>query len=67
MVNEKENCELQKDFLSVKEACEYLTITKATFYKNVKNGLIPVVKLGGHTLVPVKELQDSIYAQWKKR
>ena len=67
MIKSNESTDVQKDFLSVKEACEYLTITKATFYRHVREGVISIVKLGGHTLVPAKELKESLYTQWKKR
>ena len=53
-------------FFSVRQACEYLSVSRATLYKHLNDGLIQAVKLGGHTLIPVKELDESIYTKLRK-
>ena len=43
-------------FLTVREACEHLRISRATFYKLVKQGQLTLVKVGGKSLIPEEAL-----------
>lgn len=46
--------------LSVKEACERISIGRTTFYKLVKAGLIPVHKCGRRSIILPNELQQAV-------
>ncbi|MBI4589290.1 MAG: helix-turn-helix domain-containing protein [Candidatus Rokubacteria bacterium] len=40
------------NLLTIREVCERLRISRATLYKLVKRGMLPLVKVGGKSLVP---------------
>ena len=44
----------------VPTACQILSISKSTFYLLVKNGRLPVFKLGNKTLVTSLALRDFV-------
>jgi excisionase family DNA binding protein len=46
--------------LSVKEACEYISLGRTSFYKLVKSGQIPARKCGGSTIVLIDELDQAL-------
>lgn len=50
---EKENLHVP---MTVKEACEYLGISKSSFYFKCKHGGIPVIKQGKHLFIYRDEL-----------
>ncbi len=53
--------------LTVKEACDRLRISRATFYKLVRSGSIPLVKVGGKSLVAEASLYTLIEAPPPRR
>ncbi len=46
--------------LSVKEACESISIGRTSFYKYVKLKIIPAHKIGSRTIVLVDELPQAL-------
>jgi|HubBroStandDraft_1064217.scaffolds.fasta_scaffold3706004_1 excisionase family DNA binding protein len=46
--------------LSVKEACEYISLGRTSFYKFVKSGQIPARKWGRRTIVLLSELEQAL-------
>jgi excisionase family DNA binding protein len=51
---------MEKALLTVKEACEYLNISRAMLYKLIKEGKIKPIKLGKSTRFDKKDLDDFI-------
>jgi excisionase family DNA binding protein len=49
---------LQKTNLNMKEAAEFLSISKATLYKYTSETTIPHYKMGSRTLFKVSELEE---------
>jgi excisionase family DNA binding protein len=46
--------------LSVKEACNYISLGRTSFYKLVKSGQIPARKCGRRTIVLASELEQAL-------
>lgn len=51
---------MKKRLLTVKEACEYLRITRATLYQLIKKGKIQPIKIGRKTLIDQDDLDRLI-------
>ncbi|SMO61070.1 transcriptional regulator, AlpA family [Balnearium lithotrophicum] len=56
---------MEKKLLTVKEACEYLSISKATLYKLIKEGKIKPVKIGKSTRFDRQDL-DRLVEELKR-
>lgn len=50
-------------FLSVKDACKRLSISRSFFYLLVKRGDLRPIKLGRRTLIPASELERIMVRQ----
>ncbi len=48
--------------LTIREACERLRISRATLYKLVKRGALPLVKVGGKSLITEEAIQKLLGA-----
>jgi len=46
--------------LTIPEACERLRISRATLYKLVKRGTLPLVKVGGKSLIKEESLEKLL-------
>jgi len=51
---------MEKKLLTVREACEYLSISKATLYKLIKKGKIKPVKIGKSTRLDKEDLDKLV-------
>ena len=51
---------MEKRLLTVKEACEYLNISKATLYKLIKKGDLKPIKLSNATRFDVNDIEEFI-------
>ncbi|MFQ5899821.1 MAG: helix-turn-helix domain-containing protein [Candidatus Methylomirabilia bacterium] len=49
--------------LTISEACQRLRISRATLYKLVKRGTLPLVKVGGKSLITEEALQNLLRPQ----
>ncbi len=50
----------QKDFLSIKDAYTLLGVSERTFYRLMKNGTVPVTKLGRRTIIK-RSVIDNLF------
>ncbi|UKN02229.1 helix-turn-helix domain-containing protein [Paracrocinitomix mangrovi] len=50
----------KKTYLSIKETCVYLGISRSTLYRNVRLGLLPVIGLGGRTIFKREDLDKFL-------
>jgi excisionase family DNA binding protein len=48
--------------LTIREACDRLRISRATLYKLVKRGTLPLVKVGGKSLITEEALRKLLGA-----
>jgi excisionase family DNA binding protein len=46
--------------LTIPEACEQIRISRATLYKLIKRGVLPLVKIGGKSLITEEALQKLL-------
>jgi excisionase family DNA binding protein len=53
---------LTADLLDVQQAAEYLTVSRATLYREVKRGKLTIVKVRGMTRLRVSELDRYLRA-----
>lgn len=61
-INHSENITRSKnsDYISLKEAAEYLNVHVGTLYRYVKSGTIPFTKVGSRTLISTKALNEYL-------
>jgi excisionase family DNA binding protein len=52
--------DINKRLLTVKAACNYLSISRTTLYRMIEQKEIPVVNIGGRTLFDKKDLDQLI-------
>ena len=57
---------MEKVLLTIKEACEYLNISRATLYKLIKEGKLKPVKIGRSTRLDKRDL-DKFIQQLKEQ
>jgi excisionase family DNA binding protein len=60
MVNLSSREDAETLALSVKEACELISLGRTSFYKFVRLGNIPAYKCGGRTIVLRDELEQAL-------
>lgn len=47
-----------KEYLSVKEVCSLLGMSRMTVYRNIRSGILPASKLNGRVIISKKQLED---------
>jgi excisionase family DNA binding protein len=52
--------EIPKLTYSIREACQASSLGRTTIYAHIAAGRLPVVKVGGRTLIPAASLQALI-------
>jgi len=57
---------MEKRYFSISEASEYLTITRVTLYRLVKQGEIPSYKIGGRRIFDKIELDKWVHSKRDK-
>jgi excisionase family DNA binding protein len=56
---------MEKKLLTIKEACEYLNLSRATIYKLIKEGKLTPIKIGRSTRLDKSDL-DAFVESMKK-
>ncbi len=49
----------QKEILSIKETCNYIGISRPTFYKLVKAGTLQITRYGGRVFISRNEIKKA--------
>jgi excisionase family DNA binding protein len=57
---------MEKRYFSISETSEYLTITRVTLYRLVKQGEIPSYKIGGRRIFDKIELDKWVHSKRDK-
>jgi excisionase family DNA binding protein len=57
----------KKSYLTVKEACELIRVSRVTLHRMIKRGLVPSYKIGGKRLFNQKELIQWVKSQREER
>ena len=60
MAEAKRDISFMKEFLTIKEACEYATVSNNTFTTNFIGAGLPVYKIGNKQYVKKSELNNFI-------
>jgi len=57
----------EKTYLTVREACELIRISRVTLHRMIREGMVPSYKIGGKRLFNRKELIQWVKSQREGR
>lgn len=67
IIEEKVARMTKKTYLTVKEACELIRVSRVTLHRMIKRGLVPSYKIGGKRLFNQKELIQWVKSQREEK
>ena len=59
LIEQTEN-PIKKEFLTINDVCDALSISKQTLWIHTKNGKIPSYRIAGRVLYKTKDIQNAI-------